>query len=168
MAWLLAGCAGLAPMAQAAVNTALEAKVMAAYVFHMIKFVEWPALPEDGFRICVHDDDAVSTLLSELANRTVRDRPLRIETDGDLARCQVLFLGRGEKSLGDILPKTRRQGVLTVSAQSDFARKGGIVGFYMDAGKLRLEVNPEAAKAANLRMSAKLLELSRTVPPGRE
>ncbi len=54
--------------------------------------------------------------------------------------------------------------MLTVSDQDGFARGGGIVGLYPEGGKIKLEINPDAARSANLRISAKLLELARTVP----
>jgi len=47
-----------------------------------------------------------------------------------------------------------------------FAGRGGIVGFYTDAGKIKLEVNQEASRAAHLRLSSKLLELARSVSGG--
>jgi len=144
----------------------LEAKVKSAYLYHLTKFVDWPTLPPDSLRICVIGSEAVGNMLGELSNRQVRDHPLRIDVDaiGDPARCQVLFIGRGEKRAADILARVRGQSVLTVSDRNDFAREGGIVGFYLEGGKVKLEINQEAARTANLRISAKLLELARMVP----
>jgi hypothetical protein len=157
---------GLAPTALPAAEGDLEAKVKAAYLYHLTKFVDWPTPPTREVRICVLGSDAVGGMMAELANRQVRDLPLKIEVDtiADMAQCQVLFIGHGDRRLADILRRLRGAGVLTVSDAEDFARRGGIVGFYLEAGKVRLEVNPEAARAANIRISAKLLELARTVP----
>jgi hypothetical protein len=160
LVWCLAGAV------LAAAESPLEAKVKAAYVYHLIKFVEWPSLPDDAFRVCVRGSDSVGGMLGELANRPVRERPLKIEMEGDLARCQVLYIGRGEKLQPDV--RMRRPGLLTVSDQEDFARRGGIVGFYSEGGKVKLEINPEAARAANLRISSKLMELARTVSSAKE
>ncbi len=164
---LLLVCGFLHPLSGGAA-TDLEAKVKAAYLFHLIKFVDWPVLPADNFRVCIHGSDAVANLLAELSNRPIRDRPLSVERDADPARCQVLFIGPGEQDLPELLARSRRSGVLTVSDQSGFARSGGIVGFYKDAGKIKLEINPEAARVANLRISAKLMELARPVSTSRE
>lgn len=166
--WALLLYGGLVGAVQAAVDGGLEAKVKAAYLYHLIKFVEWPPLPGDTFRVCVHGSEAVGGMLGELSNRQVRDRVLKVELDGDPARCQLLFIGRTDKELPEHLARTRRQPILTVSDSDDFARRGGIVGFYSDAGKIRLEINPEAARAANLRISAKLMELARSVATARE
>lgn len=157
---------GLAPAALPAVAGDLEAKVKAAYLYHLTKFVDWPSPPTRDVRICVLGSEAVGSMMADLANRQVRDLPLKIEVDAvaDMAQCQVLFIGRGDRRLADILRRLRGTGVLTVSDADDFARQGGMVGFYLDGGKVRLEVNPEVARAANIRISAKLLELARTVP----
>lgn len=143
----------------------IEAKVEAAYLFHLTKFVDWPTLPANEFRICVLGAPAVESMMAELSGRQVRDSVLRVEADNipDPASCQILFIGRGDRRLPELLKRLRSMPVLTVSDADDFARRGGIVGFYAEAGKIKLEINPDAAHAANLKISAKLLELARTV-----
>jgi hypothetical protein len=144
----------------------LEAKVKAAYLYHLTRFVDWPALPPQEIRICVMGSEAVGHMLGELSNRRVRDRALKIELEGtsEPGHCQVLFIGRGERRLTEILKRARGSSALTVSDAEDFARQGGMVGFYAEAGKIKLEINPDNARAASLRISAKLLELARVVP----
>lgn len=150
----------------AAAERDLEAKVKAAYLYHLTKFVEWPALPATEVRICVLGSEAVGAMMSDLGNRQVRDRPLKIEVDTvtDPAQCQVLFIGRADKRLPDLLKRVRGASVLTVSDLDDFARRGGMVGFVIESGKIKLEINPDNARAAHLRVSGRLLELARTVP----
>lgn len=148
----------------------LEAKIKAAYLFHLTKFVEWPNLPTDYLRICVVGNDPVGKLLEELNNRQVKELPLKIEvnTSVDLALCQVLFISRSEKKWGNQLEKTDGLSILTVSDLDDFARHGGMVGFYAEGGKIKLEINPVAARNANLRISSKLMELARPVSSTQE
>ena len=143
----------------------LQAKVQAAYVFHLTRFVDWPALPESEIRICVVGADTLAGLITELSGREVKDRSLRVMVDlvPDPAICQVLFIGPGERHAAELLARVRGRPVLTVSDEAEFARHGGMVGFYMEGGKLRLEVNPELARTVNLRFSAKLLEVARSV-----
>lgn len=161
-------CSGLVQASQAEDDLAL--KVKAAYVFHLVKFVDWPGLPPDSLRICVTGSDAMGDLLGELANRQVKDRVLRIEREvpADLASCQILFIGRAEKKWAALLNRADGMHILTVSDLEDFARKGGVVGFYSDGGKIKLEINPDIARKAELRISAKLMEVARTVPPAQE
>jgi hypothetical protein len=153
-----------------AVAEDIEAKVEAAYLYHLSKFVDWPGSPGNEFRICVLGSDAVGSMMRDLSGRQVKDRPLRIEVDvvADPTQCQILFIGRTDKRLPEILKLVRSANVLTVSDLADFARRGGMVGFYVDAGRIKLEINPDATRAANLRISAKLLEVARTIPSANE
>lgn len=150
-----------------AVANDIEAKVEAAYLFNLTKFVDWPATPANEIRICIVGADTVAGMMAELSGRQVRERTLKIEADGaaDPAACQILFIGRGDRRANDLVARLRGSAVLTVSDGEDFARRGGIVGFYFEAGKIKLEINPVAARAANLHISAKLLEVARTVHP---
>lgn len=148
----------------------LEAKVKAAYLFHLVKFVEWPSLPSDEVRICVFGSKTMAAMLGELSNRQVKDRALKIAANdpSDLSRCQVMFIGRAEKKWRGLLEKAARLPVLTVSDLEDFASQGGMVGFYSAGGKIKLEINPATAQNAELKLSSKLLELARSVPAARE
>ncbi len=165
IAWLVWVLSLLAPAAAQADNV-FEAKVKAAYLFHLTKFVDWPSLPSDALRICVLGNDPVGTLLLELSGREVKEHALKIDVNphADLALCQVLFISRSERKWGEILSRVRGNSVLTVSDHDDFAQGGGVVGFYSEGGKIKLEINPAAARKADLKISAKLLEMARTVP----
>jgi len=144
----------------------LEAKVKAAYLYNLTKFVDWPSLPPDAIHLCVVGTDAVGAVLGDLSNRQVKERTLKIDLDasGDLGTCQVLYISRSEAKWQEILGRLKGASVLTVSDLDSFARHGGIVGFYNEGGKIKLEINPEAARSANLKISAKLMELARSVP----
>lgn len=158
----------LTPTAHA--DEELEAKVKAAYLFHLVKFVDWPDLPPDEVRICVYGSKTMAAMLGELSNRQVKDRALKIAADdpSDLSRCQVMFIGRAEKKWRGLLEKAAGMHILTVSDLEDFASQGGMVGFYSAGGKIKLEINPATAQSAELKISSKLLELARTVPAAKE
>ena len=142
----------------------LEAKIKAAYVFHVLKFVDWPQAGNEPLRLCVTGTDAVAQLLTELSGKQIKDRSLRVDTDpgSDLFTCNALFIGRSERRWHDILGRLRGS-ILTISDVDGFAAAGGIVGFFSDSGRIKLDINPDAARQANLKISAKLLELARTV-----
>lgn len=141
----------------------LETKVKAAYVYHVLKFVEWPQAG-DNLRLCVVGTDAVATLLPELNGKQIKDRALRVDADtADLGGCNAVFIGRSERRWRELVAR-QRAALLTISDVDGFAGTGGMVGFYLDGGRIKLDINPEAARQANLKISAKLLEVARTVP----
>lgn len=154
----------------AAEDGELENKVKAAYLYHLIRFVEWPRPPQSGtMRLCIVGAPDMGNLLGELSNRQVQQDVLLSIESGDAidpSRCQMLFIGRAD-TRNDWLQRLRGKSVLTVSDRDNFASQGGMIGFYRDNRKIRLEINPDALRTANLRASSKLLEIARSVATDR-
>lgn len=142
----------------------LEAKIKAAYIYHLTEFIEWPELPANEFRICIIGADNIARMLQELNGRSVFDRPLKIDNQADSHpdHCQLLYLDHADEGDGELLRVLASKSVLTVSDSENFARHGGGIGFYSESGKLKLEINPQILRAANFRISSKLLELARS------
>lgn len=174
--WAALALAVVAATASAsAQDPGLETRVKAAYVYNFLTFVEREkAEPEpEGapMRVCVLGDDALLAQLKGLSGRPVRGRPLEVFSGpeaGPPPSCHLLVIGRSEAArLPEILRTVSGAGVLTVSDIPRFSRSGGMIGFLTEGGRVKIEVNPGAAAAAGLRMSAKLLEVARVVPEGR-
>jgi hypothetical protein len=53
--------------------------------------------------------------------------------------------------------------VLTVSDISDFARQGGMIGFVIEDGRVKIQINLQAVNNAGLKISAKLLEVAKII-----
>lgn len=140
----------------------IENKVKSEYVYHLTNYIDWQKLPNDAFHVCVLGANAMGAMLNQLANRKVKNLPLKIEVE-KLENCQVLFIGKSVGNWHEIVEKLRGEEVLTVSDLENFAQQGGMIGFYSREGKTKLEVNPASLHAANLKISAKLMELARIV-----
>jgi hypothetical protein len=81
-----------------------------------------------------------------------------------LEPCEILFISSSEMPhLPEILARLQRAPVLTVGEADRFARRGGMIGFFYENNRVRLEVNREAAESAGLRVSSKLLTVARLV-----
>jgi len=65
------------------------------------------------------------------------------------------------------LKSIKDSSVLTVGELPEFTRQGGVVGFAGSGAKVLLEINLDAATEARLKISSKLLSLSRVIG-GRE
>jgi len=170
--WAVLALALLAATASAtAQDPGLETRVKAAYVYNFLTFVEREKSepePEGApVRVCVLGDQALLAQLKGLSGRPVRGRPLEVlagPESGPPPSCHLLVIGRSEAArLPEILRTVSGTGVLTVSDIPRFSRSGGMIGFLTEGGRVRIEVNPDAAAAAGLRMSAKLLEVAHVV-----
>jgi hypothetical protein len=150
----------------------LISEVKAAYIYNFTKFVNW-AEESDGstktsIKICVIGTDPIGDILEELSYRQVEGHPLKVEiytSDiSNLPRCQVLFICRSEEQqLPRILKQLAGSNVLTASDIPRFSKRGGMIGFVTEGGRVKIEINLRVAQQAGLKISAKLLEVSRII-----
>lgn len=150
--------------AQAVTQPALRA----AFLYNFAKFTEWP--PDNyaagPLTLCVLDDSAVEGALSELVgNSTINGRTVIISRNASGSRlraCHVLYVGEANAArAAEILDELLGAPVLTVSTGDDFIRLGGIVGLFVEEGRMRFAINADAAQRAGVRLSSRLLQLAR-------
>ncbi len=80
---------------------------------------------------------------------------------GEIRACQVLFISRSEADrLEQILASLRGRSILTVGDTDDFAARGGMIRLATERNKVRMRINLDAVKAANLAISSKLLRVA--------
>jgi len=108
--------------------------------------------------------------LSELMrDEKVGGRTLRVEyfrRVEEIKDCQILFISSSEsKRLEQILAKLKGRSILTVGEFDGFVQSGGMIRFVTENNKIRFRINNEAAKAASLTISSKLLRLAESLPP---
>ena len=104
--------------------------------------------------------------------RAIDGRPLivrHISNVSQAVRCHLLFISSaGNTPLPQMLPDAETTGVLTVG-ESDASRAEGVmINLTLDSGRVRFEINAEAAQRGKLRISSRLLSLARVVVPVRK
>ena len=156
-------------------NRSYRIQVKALFLFNFSKYVDWPseafATANAPIVIGVIGGSVEGKFLRELA-RTVQAKNVdgrsilvrQIQTLEDLDKCHVLFIRSSEKTrLGEILGGLKTRPVLTVSETDQFLEEGGVINFVKKEGKIRLEINLDAARQANLQISSKLLNVADVV-----
>jgi hypothetical protein len=152
--------------------TSPEYQVKAVFLFNFSQFVEWPATAFPGAQaplvIGVLGDDPFGSYLDEtVQGEKVNGHPLevrRLQSAQDARSCHILFINWGNtEKLKGVFTDLKGSSVLTVGDAADFARQGGVVRFFTENSKIRILINLEAAKAAELTISSKLLRLARIV-----
>jgi YfiR/HmsC-like len=87
----------------------------------------------------------------------------------ELKSCHILFISSSEKKyLPLILNPLKGASVLTVGETAAFAREGGIICFFDDENRVKLEINLAAAEQARLKISSKLLSMAKVINAGHE
>ncbi len=145
-------------------TSSIEQKIKVAYIYNFTKFITWPEYPGDSFNFCILGKDRFGSLFNSLESKTAFGMPIKLVRLQKLApadHCHILFLGdRLETNIIKLAPYT---GILTVSEKSQFVQHGGIIGFVIRNGKVKLQINMKRAEQAGLVISAKLLEIAELI-----
>ena len=148
-----------------------ELSLKAAVVYNLAKFVDWPpeAMPATGpFTACVLGDDAAADTLARIVKgRLVGGKSIkvvRVRIDGPLKTCHLLYVPRGGSAqLAAILAGVRDAPVLTISDIHDFSALGGVAELFVENGRIRFNVNLDAARRSRVHFSSDVLALAAQV-----
>jgi hypothetical protein len=164
-----------APMeGRAAANEgSLEYAVKAAYLYKFTPFVEWPpaafASATSPFTVCVLGADPFGASLDQvLAGRQVGERAVRVrrlQAVDQPEQCQILYAAGSKAQAMAAVNKVKGAPVLTVTEQS-LGVSGAVVQFYVKDGHVRFTLDPQAATANGMTISAKLLSLAAAMQSG--
>jgi hypothetical protein len=145
-----------------------EYQLKAVFLYNFTQFVEWPSSSFSSDKapmiIGILGTDPFGSYLEEtVAGEKINGHPLLVQRYNSIeeaAECHVLFINVADKKEREqIMTKLKGRNILTVSDAPDFLEQGGMIRFFTRQGKIKLEVNLEQTKMANLVMSSKLLRL---------
>ena len=162
-------------IAAAATAPTKEYQIKAVFLLNFTQFVEWPAraFPDSGKPLVVGilGDDPFNTYLDDVVRgEIVQNRSIRIEryhSAEEIKTCHILFVSASEQErFPEILGLVNSKKIFTVGDSEIFSKNGGMMSFVIRSGKIHLQVNLEAVKAANLSISSKLLRLAEVISPG--
>ena len=151
-----------------------EFQIKSVFLFNFAQFVEWPpeafSGPQSPILIGVLGEDPFGRALDEvvtgeaiLRRQLIVERFHRVE---DIKTCHILFISPSEaEKYEQIFAALRGRSILTVGDTEGFATRGGMIRFRTDHNRIRLGVNVEAAQAAGLTISSKLLRAAEIVAP---
>lgn len=152
-----------------------EHEVKAAMLFNLPKYVEWPAasFPKTNSPILLGilgPDNFGDDFKRMIEEKIVNGRKLLLKPMAwgeDVKNVHLLFVSASEtRRLPEILAKLKDANVLTVGETDSFIQLGGMINLARKNNRIRLEVNPEAAERAHLKISSKLLGVSDIIKAG--
>jgi hypothetical protein len=143
--------------------------VKTAFVFNLTKYVEWRHSRPELIIGFAGGGPLGERLISSLSGKISESRTISVVLDPSeqaLGNCDILFLGAmPAKTRLAWLQKVQNKGVLTVSDEASFAKEGGMVGLVTVGDHVQIEINLEAAQAAQLKISSRLLNVAVLVHP---
>lgn len=159
----------LASPARCADIAATEYELKAAFIFNFTQFVDWPTnsfeSSADPIVIGIVGPDPFGPAIDKIVEgESVRGRTLRVERyprAADVRKCQILFVSKTLAGVWpDILRAVRERPILTVSDMDRFTARGGIIQLVTERNLVRMRINGEAARKADILISSKLLRLA--------
>jgi hypothetical protein len=147
-----------------------DEEVKAAFLYNFSKFVQWPddsyAGPKAPLVMGVLGNDGFGDLLENfVAGKTVSGRGVIVHrgtTLEQIGACHLLFVGRSEHArLYEVLDQLQKASVVTVGETEDFISAGGMIQLGLVQNRVRFAINRNRAENAGIRISSKVLNLSR-------
>ena len=146
----------------------LSARVRAAFLFNFARFTAWPseggAASDGRMTYCVINDPRVAAALrTATADKQVSGQAVRVlepTKPEAMTVCDVVYL---RETPPQWLTVPQSQATLVVGEGDDFARDHGMIGFFVNDGRLRFAINTARVRGAGLQISSRLLKLARLV-----
>ena len=141
-------------------------QVKAVFLFNFTRFVDWPpadlGATGEPFIIGVLGPNPFGAYLQAVVSgESVGSHPILIKefsTVASVSNCHILFVNT--TAVAPVVRSLRNRSILTVGNQENFASAGGMVRFFLQNNKIRLQINLKAARQAHLAISSKLLRIA--------
>jgi hypothetical protein len=149
-----------------------EYQVKAFFLYNFARYVEWPAqsfkTANDPIVICILGQNPFGNALEQATTeKVIEGRPFVVREVASIQQpcnCHILFVNSSERKRFRATAATLKgSGVLTVGETQGFTADGGVINFKLEDGKVRFEINVDAAGQEHLHISSKLLSLAQIV-----
>ena len=149
-----------------------EDQVKAAFIYNFAQFTEWPP---DVFQqtnaplfIGILGTNPFGEALEQtVRNEKVRGHPVLVKycrTLAEAEKCHIVYISSSEAgSIEEIVADLKGKPVLTVSDIENAAYRGVIIRLMTERNRVRFRINLEAARAARLTLSSKLVNLAHSI-----
>ncbi|MBI3207301.1 MAG: YfiR family protein [Candidatus Solibacter usitatus] len=170
--WVIPALSIAAGVSSVSAQPAMESSLKAAFLYNLVKFVEWPGgkpggKPEAITVGLVGKNDFGTALEQLFQGKELDGRALAVRNISkleELKLCNLVFIAASEQErVGELLGALRGVPALTVSEIARFAQRGGMIQVEMDGRKIRFEVDAERVAGARLKISARFLQLASAV-----
>lgn len=137
-----------------------EYRLKTVYLFHFAELTEWPKASPPS--ICLLGHSPLEAYLPALQGQKVHNVALTVilSPQQPSEDCRILVLAELAALTKPLLEQAKIRHILLVSDAEHFAEQGGMIQFSLRDNKLKLVVNLNSVKQANLKLSSKLLRMA--------
>jgi hypothetical protein len=144
-----------------------EYRLKAAFVFNFLAYTDWPAETGRTLNLCLYGGDPFGAEIDGLNGKAVGARSVAVHrraTIESLKSCQAVFIARPAiEQLARALDGLRGEPVLTIADSPGAMQRGVAINMNLAQSRVSFEANLQAARAAGLGLSSKLLRLATEV-----
>ena len=144
-----------------------EYRLKAAFLYNFALFTEWPAEVGSTLTLCIAGQDPFGKDIDDLQGKVAGARTIVVQRrhpGESLKGCQVVFIPASAiTTLPGVLQQVRGDAVLIVADSPGAAHQGVALNMTVVQHKITFEANLQAARAARINLSSKLLRLATEV-----
>lgn len=144
-----------------------EKEIQVQVVGKILKFITWQNENKETFVISILNNQFGSAFDDTYKDTKIKGRKVvinYIQDPSQIKECDVLIIPEvSSDALKIILEKAKQLNALTISDQKGFAEKSGIVQISFVAQKVKLKINLDSAKDANLQINSSLLQIAEVI-----
>jgi len=150
----------------AGMQTEDEDTVKGMFIYNFTRYIDWSGTyTGSNFIIAVYGRSGVTKSLQQItANKKVNGRPVVIRTVGaatEAADSKIIFIPKTNSvALREVIEKLGSKGILIVTEDKDLALKGSCINLIKDDGKIKFELNENAARRDGLKIASQLESLA--------
>ena len=138
-------------------------KYQALFMSKFIDYVQWPD-GKDDLVVGIVGNSRVLIELQKMVAQKNKATVKKISSAADAATCDMIFLPTDQNKLfSTINSSTGGKSVLIITEGEELAKKGSVISFYVDQGKLKFYINKSAASARRLQISGALMSLAKVI-----
>jgi hypothetical protein len=145
-------------------------QITAGYLLHFTSYVRWPnSTAKKNINICIVGTDPFGGFIDEMLKTRPTNRegtPIsakRLAIGDKLGDCHLAFVTQEDVSSKFWRSVPSNHALLLVSDGPDFTKQGGMVSFYEENKRLRIEINLAESRKSNLDISSELLKIARVI-----
>lgn len=167
IAWVCALALVAAAIAPARGDDLPEYRLKAAFLYNFALFTEWPTEVGAKVHLCIVGPDPFGTEIDGLEGKAVGTRTLHVQrraASAALNGCEIVFAPAAvAASLPRLIESLKGAAVLTVADTPGASHRGAVLNMSVSNNRVAFEANLQAARAARLTLSSKLLRLATEV-----
>jgi len=149
-----------------------EYRIKAAYLYNLIKFIEWPVgtiNSNNSIELCSFNDSPLNKEIQSITQRNIRNLTINIRLldnhESIPDSCYVVFVPSKNNNFKNIvaLNNLTESAILTVGEDNNFLKGNGVIALVLEEDHVQLKINLKQAKQRNFKINGKLLEIAEII-----